>query len=94
MDGHGNAFLKANVDSGSNPIIHLGLDVYAEMPVEEAEKILIEREHVYVREIQGLEKELEDRMDESNKVQEILYALQQQAQVQMQAQTPQSSNTT
>ena len=87
VDGYGNAFVKTRVDAKAKPIVHLGIDVYAEMTVEEAEKILLEREHVYVREIQGLEKELDDKLEEYKRVQGILYALQQKAQAQTKTKT-------
>ncbi len=80
VDSAGNAFIKATTMEGEKPIIHLGLNVYAEVPFEEAERLLLEREHIYVREMQGIEKELEEKLEEHKRLQALLLALQKQAQ--------------
>ncbi len=78
IDRHANTLVKTTVKKYEKPIIHLGIGIYAETDYEEAEKILLEREHLYTRELQELQKELEEKTQEYQRIQGIIYALQQQ----------------
>jgi len=75
-DMEGNALFKAKVSG--KPIIHLGLNVYAEVPFEKAEEILSEKERTIVTYIGRLQEELREKLKEHRKLQELLYMLAQQ----------------
>ncbi|AFH43251.1 hypothetical protein FFONT_1263 [Fervidicoccus fontis Kam940] len=68
--------LKANIDG--NPLVHLGLDIYAELPYDRAESVLAERENSITEELKRMSKEYDEKNKEYQKLQSLIYALSQQ----------------
>ncbi len=77
VDAEGNVLMQAKLEGA--PIVHLGLNIYAEMTLEEAEKMLSERERAIAINIGRLSKELEERVREYSRLREAYYAILQRA---------------
>ncbi len=86
-DRTGNVLLKSRL-SPEDPIVHLGLDVYAQIPLEKALEILSRREKAVEAQLNQLQKELADKAKEFQRLQQLAAALSQQAQQAQQAQGP------
>lgn len=83
-DRTGSVLLKT-ILKNEDPIVHLGLNVYVQMPVDKAVELLEKREKAIESQLESLQKELADKAREYERLQQLVAVLSQQAQ---QAQMP------
>ncbi|HEW63458.1 prefoldin subunit alpha [Fervidicoccus fontis] len=78
MDKDSNLMVKLKGNIDGNPLVHLGLDIYAELPYDRAESVLAERENSITEELKRMSKEYDEKNKEYQKLQSLIYALSQQ----------------
>ena len=75
-DRTGSVLLKARLDK-EEPIVHLGLDVYAQIPTDKAIEILSRREKEIEAQLKQLQNEIAEKAREYQRLQQLAAALSQ-----------------
>lgn len=63
----------------TNPLVHLGLNIYVEADHDIASKILDNKEKIISNQLERIKKEYEERLKEYKKLQDLLYSISQRS---------------
>ncbi len=78
VDRSSNVIVRTKIVE-QRPIVYLGLNVYAEIPFEKAKEILKEREKIFEEQVKKLQQDLNERVKEYQKLQQMANLLAQQS---------------